>query len=106
MTSLTAAAEQAGWDPPATLTAVLVPEAQVRPTVAALDARTLRIAGDVTGEATGTDAGAILLVPDAAGPRRAALLEALARRDAVVGPAGPWTAAAVLGAPGPARPEH
>src|SRR5215210_2290156 len=36
------AAERAGWDPPRTLTAVLLPEAQVRPALAGLDMRTLR----------------------------------------------------------------
>jgi hypothetical protein len=87
---LTAAAEQADWDPPRTLTAVLVPEAQVRPALANLDARTLRLPGDLSG----ADEQAILLVPDAAGRRRAALLQALGRREAVVGPARPWTAAA------------
>ena len=88
---LTAAAEQAGWDPPATLTAVLLPEAQVRPALADLDGRTLRLPGDVAE----SEEEAILLVPDAAGPRRAALLTALARRGATVGPARPWVDAAV-----------
>jgi hypothetical protein len=87
---LAAAAEQAGWEPPSTLTAVLVPEAQVRPTLAVLDARTLRVPGDVAG----ADEAAILLVPDAAGPRRTALLQALAGRGAIVGPDREWTAVA------------
>jgi hypothetical protein len=84
------AAERADWDPPKYLTAVLVPEAQVRPALAALDAPTLRLPGDVIG----VTELAILLVPDAAGPRRAPLLRALEGRDAVVGPARPWTAVA------------
>ena len=84
---LVAAAEQAGWNPPQTLTAVLVPDTQARPALAALDTRTLRVPDDVTE----TDEPAILLVPDAAGQRRAALLRALEERDAVVGPARPWT---------------
>jgi PucR C-terminal helix-turn-helix domain len=88
--ALAAAAEQAGWEPPSTLTAVLVPEAQVRPTLAVLDARTLRLPGDVTA----ADEAAILLVPDAGGPRRTALLQALAGRGAVVGPDRDWTAVA------------
>jgi hypothetical protein len=87
---LAAAAERAGWDPPQTLTAVLVPEAHVRPSLAALDPRTLGLPGDLVG----ADDAAILLVPDAAGPRRARLLRALEGRDAVVGPARPWTAVA------------
>ena len=88
--TLAAAAEQAGWDPPKTLTAVLVPEAQVRPALATLDPRTLRLPGDLTGPAE----TALLLVPDAAGPRRAGLLQALRGRDAVVGPARPWMSVA------------
>jgi hypothetical protein len=82
------AAERAGWDPPETLTAVLVVEAQVRPALAVIDARTLRLPGELAG----ADDAAILLVPDAAGPRRKRLIEALEGRDAVVGPARPWSA--------------
>src|SRR6202030_3348616 len=88
---LAEAAERAGWDPPQTLTAILLPEAQVRPALAALDARTLSLPGALAG----ADTAAILLVPDAAGPRRARLLGALEGRDAIVGPARPWTAVAV-----------
>jgi hypothetical protein len=84
------AAERAGWEPPQTLTAVLVPEAQVRAALASLDARTLTVPPDLAG----AGGGAILLVPDAAGSGRAELVRALAGRDAVVGPARPWTAAA------------
>jgi sugar diacid utilization regulator len=69
---------------------VLVPGPQVRPTLAVLDARTLRLPGDITG----TDEAAILLVPDAAGPRRTALVQALAGRGAVVGPDREWMAVA------------
>jgi len=88
---LAEAAERAGWDPPQTLPAVLVPQAKVRPALAALDARTLRLPGEVAG----ADDSAILLVPDAAGARRAQLMRALGGRAAVVGPARPWTAVAV-----------
>ena len=87
---LSAAAERAGWDPPRVLTAVLVPEAQVRPALAVLDARTLTLPGDLAG----ADDAAILLVPDAAGRRRTRLVRALEGRDAVVGPSRPWTAVA------------
>jgi hypothetical protein len=89
--ALAEAAERAGWDPPQTLTAILLPEAQVRPALAALDARTLRLPGDLAG----ADEAVVLLVPDAAGPRRARLVQALEGRDAIVGPARPWTAVAV-----------
>jgi hypothetical protein len=84
------AAGRAGWDPPETLTAVLLREIHVGPTLSTLDARTLRLPGDRAG----ADETAILLVPDAAGARRAVLLRALKGRDAVVGPARPWTAVA------------
>jgi hypothetical protein len=89
--ALAEAAERAGWDPPQTLTAILLPEAQVRPALAALDARTLRLPGDLAG----AEEAVVLLVPDAAGPRRARLVQALEGRDATVGPARPWTAVAV-----------
>jgi DNA-binding PucR family transcriptional regulator len=56
-----------------------------------LDARTLRLPGDLAGAADAT----ILLVPDAAGRRRERLVRALDGRDAVVGPARPWSAAGV-----------
>ncbi len=84
------AAERAGWDPPETLTAVLLREMHVGPAVSTLDARTLRLRGDRAG----ADEIAILLVPDAAGAHRTALLRALKGRDATVGPARPWTAVA------------
>ena len=87
---LAAAAERADWTPPATLTAVLVPEAQVRPALAVLDAATLRLPGDLAG----IEDAAILLVPDAADARRGRLLDALSARRAVVGPARPWAAVA------------
>jgi hypothetical protein len=87
---LAEAAERAGWDPPETLTAVLLREMHVGPTLATLDARTLRLPGDRAG----ADETAILLVPDAAGTHRAALLRALKGRNAVVGPARPWAAVA------------
>ena len=64
------AAERAGWDPPETLTAVLVPEAQVRPALALLDAA--HAAGWRATSPAPTDA-ASCSVPDAAGPRRARL---------------------------------
>ena len=87
---LAEAAERAGWEPPETLTAVLVPEPQARPALAKLDPLTLRVPGDLAG----FEEGAVLLVPDAAGPRRAALMRALEGREAVVGPARPWVAVA------------
>jgi hypothetical protein len=79
------AAERAGWTPPTTLTAVLVPESQVRPVLGLVSARTIQAA-----EAPGLDEGAVLLVPDAHDRRRTALLRALTDRGSIVGPAVPW----------------
>ncbi|MCO7220740.1 CdaR family transcriptional regulator [Klenkia sp. PcliD-1-E] len=78
---LVAAAERAGWTPPRTLTAVLVPGGRVRGALAVLDPATLQ---------PGDDEPAVLLVPDVEGPGRPALLRALEGREAVVGPPRPW----------------
>jgi hypothetical protein len=79
------AAEQADWEPPTTLTAVLVPESQVRPLLASLSPGTLQVV-DLPEQ----DEGALLLVPDAHDHRRAALLRTLEGRGSVAGPARPW----------------
>jgi hypothetical protein len=86
---LSAAADRAGWVPPRTLTAVVLPEAKVHGTLVSLDPRTLRSTEDVPGDGELV----VLLVPDADGRSRPALLRSLDGRDAVVGPARPWTAA-------------
>jgi hypothetical protein len=85
------AAERAGWDPSPTLTAVLLPETQVRAALACLDPRTLRLPGSLAGD---DDDVAVLLVPAVDGARRAALIDLLAGHGAVVGPARPWPAVA------------
>ncbi|SDG24668.1 helix-turn-helix domain-containing protein [Klenkia brasiliensis] len=82
---LVAAAERADWVPPRTLTAVLLPAARVRGALPLLDSRTLQ---------PGDDDVSVLLVPDAEGPARGALLRALEGREAVVGPPRPWWDAA------------
>jgi hypothetical protein len=87
---LTALAERAGWVPPRTLTAVVLPEEKVHGVLVSLDPRTLRSTEDVPGD----DELVVLLVPDADGRSRPALLRSLDGRDAVVGPARPWTAVA------------
>src|SRR3954464_10551929 len=86
---LAAAAERADWAPPRTLTAVILPEVAVRGALVSLDGRTLRSGGDVPGLDAGTDL-LVLLVPDAEGRSRPALIRTLDGRDAVVGPARPW----------------
>ena len=83
------AAERAEWKAPTTLTALIVPEAQVRPVLSALSSRTLQ-----AGETSGLDDAALLLVPDAHGRRRATVLRAIADRDAIAGPPRPWLEAA------------
>ncbi len=84
---LTAAAERAEWSPPRTLTAVLLPEAQVRPSRAMLPQSAL-VAGEAPDLAeSGT---AVLLVPDVDGRARSRLLRDLGGRHAVVGQASPW----------------
>ena len=86
---LAAAAERADWATPRTLTAVVLPEAAVRGALVSLDGRTLRSNQDVPGLDTTTEL-VVLLVPDAEGRSRPALLRSLDGRDAVVGPPRPW----------------
>ena len=78
-----AAAERAEWAPPTTLTALVVPGSQARPTLGVLSPRTLQ------AEAPDLDE-VVLLVPDVHGRRRRALLRTVAGRGATVGPARPW----------------
>jgi hypothetical protein len=86
---LLAAAERADWTPPTTLTAVILPESKIRRVLLSLDPRTLRSGTDVP-DAPAEVALGVLLVPDAGGRSRPALMRSLEERDAVVGPARPW----------------
>jgi sugar diacid utilization regulator len=86
---LTAIAERAGWTPPRTLTVVVLPETKVHGALVSLDARTLRSSEEVAD----VEGLVALLVPDAEGRSRPALLRTLDGREAVVGPARPWAAA-------------
>jgi hypothetical protein len=81
-----AAAERAGWTPPQTLTAVLVPESQVRPLMGSLAPQTLQAAEDLPG----LEDHVLLLVPDAEGHRRTPLIRLLRDRGAIAGPPRPW----------------
>ncbi|MGZ4539658.1 MAG: PucR family transcriptional regulator [Blastococcus sp.] len=84
---LAIAADRADWTPPRTLTAVILPEAKVRGALVSLDARTLQAAE----EASPLDGDLmVLLVPDAEGRSRPALVRTLDGRDAVLGPPRPW----------------
>jgi hypothetical protein len=85
---LAAVAERAGWTPPRTLTAVVLPEDRLHGALVSLDPRTLRASEEVPD----ADGFVALLVPDAGGRSRPALLRTLDGRHAVVGPARPWTA--------------
>lgn len=90
-------AEQADWDPPRTLTAVILPSAHLRGILGALDPRTLHPDDDLAelgdGPLAEEDAAevGVLLVADADGSARATLLRNLRGRQATVGPAQPWT---------------
>jgi hypothetical protein len=77
------AAERADWSPPGTLTAVIVPESQVRSVFNAIIGETLTSTEDIEGMV-------LLLVPNVHGRRRTTLLKALAGLDAFAGPARPW----------------
>jgi len=89
--AVVAAAERADWDPPATLTAVLLPDAQVGSVLSLVDSRTLDPEEEPAGLAEGS---ALLLVAQTARGSRAQLLRVLAATDAVVGPTVPWLDAA------------
>ncbi|MEO5653829.1 MAG: helix-turn-helix domain-containing protein [Marmoricola sp.] len=79
-----AAAERAGWALPVTLTAVLVPESQVRAVRGGVPGETLQPGVDLDGMVA-------LFVPDVHGRRRSGLLRALAGRASVAGPPRPWS---------------
>jgi hypothetical protein len=79
------AAERAGWPAPTTLTAALVPPSQVSSVLALVSQDTL-----VLEDHPGADDATLLLVPDAHGHRRTALMRTVEGRGAVVGPAKPW----------------
>jgi hypothetical protein len=85
---LVAAAERADWPLPTTLTAVLVPPAQVRGVLASLGPDTLLVGEDLPG-GEGPPLS-LLLVPDVDGTGRQHLIRVLTGRQAVVGPPRPW----------------
>ncbi len=84
---LLAAAERADWAPPATLTAVILPQAQVRAVLGAAHRATLQPTEDLGP--LSADLG-VLLVANAHGRNRTGLLRSLADRSAIAGPARPW----------------
>jgi hypothetical protein len=80
------AAERAGWPEPATLSAVLVPSSRARGLLMSLPDATLLAPQDLLDD----EEHALLLVPDAHGRGRGALLRTLRDSGAVAGPARPW----------------
>jgi hypothetical protein len=78
-------AQRAEWEHPTSLTAVLLPRAQVGTVLAQVSPATL-----VLNEVAELEETTLLLVPDAHGQSRAALLSVLTDRDSIVGPAKPW----------------
>ncbi len=85
-------AERADWIPPATLTAVLTPESVSGTVRTLVDARTLRASSEAPGLEDRSDL-AVLLVPDLSERARRSLVQALADREAVVGPSRSWASA-------------
>jgi hypothetical protein len=91
---LAASADRADWPAPRTLTAVLLPAAQVRGAVSLLGQRSLQVGEDLPGlDADVAGQQSLLLVPDMDGRDRAQLMRVLQGRSAVVGPPRPWTQA-------------
>ena len=84
------AAVRAEWTPPSTLTAVLVPNSQVGTILAKVNQGTLE-----HDDLRDLDDHTLLLVPDAHGRRRRALMKALEGRRSVAGPAKPWREARI-----------
>lgn len=87
--ALRAAAEQASWSIPSTLTAVLIPPSQMRGLTSVLSTDPLQAADDLP-DVDPDEGWAVVLVADVDGARRPALLSALAGRRAIVGPSRPW----------------
>jgi hypothetical protein len=85
-------ADRAGWHPPTTLTAVLLPLAQTRGVASRFGQSTLELSEDLPG-IHASESVVVLLVPDMHGPNRSRLLQILQGRRAVVGPAREWTQA-------------
>ena len=83
------AVERASWPQPSTLTAVLVPEAQVRPVLGAVAQGTLEVTDLPDAEALPTG-WTLLLVPDVHPRRRGPLLRTVGERGSLAGPTVPW----------------
>lgn len=91
--ALQAEADRAGWQPPATLSAVLLPSTRGRGVRSQIDSRSLQLADDLPG-AESDEELLVLLVPTIDGSDSANLKRVLAGREAILGPQRPWTNAA------------
>lgn len=89
---LQAAARRAAWQPPDTLTALLLPDGQIHGVCSLVDPRTLML-GDDLPDIDASDDTVVLLVADLHGPERQRLKRALTGRHGLIGPARPWTRA-------------
>lgn len=87
--TLLASAEQADWQPPTTLTAVVLAETQTHGLSARLGQATLQLSEELPG-VEASESLAVLLVPDLDGRHRGQLRSLLQGRRALVGPARPW----------------
>lgn len=91
---LAASADRADWPVPRTLTAVLLPAAQVRGAVSLLEPGTLQVGEDLPGlDADVAEQHSLMFVPDMGGRDRGQLMRVLHGRSAVVGPPRPWVQA-------------
>ena len=90
--TLLASADRADWQPPDTLTAVLLPSAQTRGLVSRFGQSTLALGDDLPGIES-SESVVVMLIGDMHGPNRSRLLRELRDRRAVVGPARVWTQA-------------
>lgn len=89
--TLAASAEAAAWEPPQTLTALLVPVSQLTRLAPLLSPATLYATDDLPGVGP-EESWAVALAPDADGKKRLALLAMLSGLRVVVGPSRPWLA--------------
>ncbi|MCW4351759.1 helix-turn-helix domain-containing protein [Hoyosella sp. YIM 151337] len=88
--ALLASAERADWQPPDTLTAVVLPVTRTRGLFSRFAQSLLQLSENLPGVDDAEDL-AVMLVPDMGGRQRSELLRVLSGREAIVGPAKPWT---------------
>ncbi len=86
---LQAEAEQAGWQPPESLCAVILPASRARGLTGTVDARSLQLSEDGSSFESDEDLR-IMLVPQITSSERDRLKTSLAGRQAIIGPQRPW----------------